>query len=235
MVAASHCALAVAPLAYASCARKRCYVEMWVLVGIVLMIPLVELCNHCLFLLKAFVNIRANVIGWKEVLGLSNLCLRNDLKRGVWSWSEGINYAPALAAATVGIVLAQRATATAIAVACVLTAKGCHTWTLQLKLSPLVAQVCVHFCSFEIASLSTLRTCLDSTRALSDPKWSWREDLQQVVKSRVMLMVTDDTSSSTMESAPLRLTRRIALVTLWSLEIPNGEHGFCNFMLGIHN
>nr|TKR65994.1 hypothetical protein D5086_0000316230 [Populus alba] len=49
-------------------------------------------------------------------------------RRGVWSWSEGINYAPALAAATVGIVLAQRATATAIAVACVLTAKGCHTW-----------------------------------------------------------------------------------------------------------
>eukprot|EP00258_Populus_trichocarpa_P041510 XP_024457529.1 probable cadmium/zinc-transporting ATPase HMA1, chloroplastic isoform X2 [Populus trichocarpa] len=74
MVAASHCALAVAPLAYAtainSCARKE----------------------------------------------------------GVWSWWEGINYAPALAAATVGIVLAQRATATAIAVACVLTAKGCHTW-----------------------------------------------------------------------------------------------------------
>jgi len=107
---------------------------------------------------KAFVNIRANVIEWKEVLGLSNLCLRNDLKlmgsqvvlmefcmcmqptaifwtnfgillqEGVWSWWEGINYAPALAAATVGIVLAQRATATAIAVACVLTAKGCHTW-----------------------------------------------------------------------------------------------------------
>ncbi|XP_011010213.1 PREDICTED: probable cadmium/zinc-transporting ATPase HMA1, chloroplastic isoform X2 [Populus euphratica] len=56
-----------------------------------------------------------------------NSCAR---KEGVWSWSrsEGINYAPALAAATVGIVLAQRATATAIAVACALTAKGCHTW-----------------------------------------------------------------------------------------------------------
>ncbi|KAJ6919640.1 hypothetical protein NC651_013552 [Populus alba x Populus x berolinensis] len=27
--------------------------------------------------------------------------------------------------------------------------------TMQLKLSPLVAQVCVHFCSFEIASLSS--------------------------------------------------------------------------------
>lgn len=39
----------------------------------------------------------------------------------------------------------------------------------------------------------SLLTCLDSTRALSDPKWSWREDLQQVVKSRVMLLVTDDT------------------------------------------
>ncbi|KAG6775897.1 hypothetical protein POTOM_019396 [Populus tomentosa] len=210
MVAASHCALAVAPLAYASCARKRCYVEMWVLVGIVLMIPLVELCNHCLFLLKAFVNIRANVIGWKEVLGLSNLCLRNDLKLMgsqvvLMEFCMCINYAPALAAATVGIVLAQRATATAIAVACVLTAKGCHTWcsvfyqvspknfpvrakcsprinlyisslpsihfefpstlvngkygvnhlTMQLKLSPLVAQVSVHFCSSEIASLSS--------------------------------------------------------------------------------
>ncbi|KAJ6930196.1 hypothetical protein NC652_013901 [Populus alba x Populus x berolinensis] len=66
-------------------------------------------------------------------IGLCFLCKKDvslfgSNRRGVWSWSEGINYAPALAAATVGIVLAQRATATAIAVACVLTAKGCHTW-----------------------------------------------------------------------------------------------------------
>jgi hypothetical protein len=48
--------------------------------------------------------------------------------------------------------------------------------------------------------------CLNSIRALNDPKWSWRYDLQQVVeklKSRVMLKVTGDTSSSTVEAAPL--------------------------------
>ncbi|KAJ6997423.1 cadmium/zinc-transporting ATPase HMA1 [Populus alba x Populus x berolinensis] len=76
MVAASHCALAVAPLAYASCARK------------------------------------------KEVLGLSNLCLRNDLKLMGGGSGHGRKVL-----IMHQLLLLQRATATAIAVACVLTAK----------------------------------------------------------------------------------------------------------------
>ncbi|KAJ6740386.1 putative CADMIUM/ZINC-TRANSPORTING ATPASE HMA1 [Salix purpurea] len=160
-----------------------------------------------------------------QVKGISR-----DMGGGLIMVGEGINDGPALAAATVGIVLAQRASATAIAVADVLllrdTISGvpfCIAKSRQTT-SLIKQNVALALTSIFLASLpsvlgflplwltvllhegGTLLVCLNSIRALNDPKWSWSNDLPQVVeklKSRVMLTVTDDTSSSNVEAAPL--------------------------------
>ncbi|XP_042380416.1 probable cadmium/zinc-transporting ATPase HMA1, chloroplastic [Zingiber officinale] len=118
---------------------------------------------------------------------------------------DGINDAPALAAATVGIVLAQRASATAVAVADVLLlhdnisnvpfciAKARQTTSL-VKQSVALALSCIIFASLPsvlgylplwltvlLHEGGTLLVCLNSIRALNDPSWSWKHDLLQVL------------------------------------------------------
>ncbi|XP_030486040.1 probable cadmium/zinc-transporting ATPase HMA1, chloroplastic isoform X2 [Cannabis sativa] len=128
---------------------------------------------------------------------------------------EGINDAPALAAATIGIVLAQRASATAIAVADVLLlrdnisgvpfciAKSRQTTSLvkqnvALALSCIVMAALPSVMGFLPLWLTvllheggTLLVCLNSIRALNDPTWSWRQDfwyLLHELKSRLNLL-----------------------------------------------
>lgn len=142
---------------------------------------------------------------------------------------DGINDAPALAAATVGIVLAERASAAAIAVADVLLLQDnisgvpfCVAKSRQTT-SLIKQNVVLALCSIILASLTsvmgflplwltvllheggTLLVCLNSVRALNPPTWSWREDISQIIdrmRSLVMFL-RHGTLPSTIQAAHL--------------------------------
>ncbi|XP_038900941.1 probable cadmium/zinc-transporting ATPase HMA1, chloroplastic isoform X1 [Benincasa hispida] len=178
----------------------------------------------------------ANAVGIKEVHfslkpedKLSHVKSISRENGGLIMVGEGINDAPALAAATVGIVLAQRASATAIAVADVLLlwdnisgvpfciAKSRQTTALVKQNASLA------LFSIFVASLpavlgflplwltvllhegGTLLVCLNSIRALNNPSWSWKQDLKQLLMelkfkgSQPRL----NTSSTTVQSSPV--------------------------------
>lgn len=145
---------------------------------------------------------------------------------------DGINDAPALAAATVGIVLAGRASAAAVGVADVLLLQDnisgvpfCIAKSWQT--TSLVKQnVALALCSIVVASLTsvlgylplwltvllheggTLLVCLNSIRALNPPTWSWRDDIPQLVnkwRSVVMFVMGvshPETQSAAQAAAP---------------------------------
>ncbi|KMT09768.1 hypothetical protein BVRB_6g127490 isoform A [Beta vulgaris subsp. vulgaris] len=118
---------------------------------------------------------------------------------------DGINDAPALAAAAVSIVFAQRASATAVAVADVLLlqdnisgvpfciAKAHQTTSLvkqnvALALSAIILAALPSVLGFLPLWLTvllheggTLLVCANSIRALNDPTWSWKQDLHHLL------------------------------------------------------
>lgn len=181
----------------------------------------------------------ANAVGVSEVhSGLKPEDKLNHVVRisretgeGLVMVGDGINDAPALAAAAVSIVLAQRASATAVAVADVLLLQDnisgvpfciakAHQTTSLVK-----QNVALALCSIILASLpsvlgflplwltvllhegGTLLVCLNSIRTLNDPSWSWKNDFHQVLekyKSLLMQIWRQIPSSGTTQTVQLQ-------------------------------
>lgn len=178
----------------------------------------------------------ANAVGIKEV----NCSLKPEDKLfhvtsisrdtgGLIMVGDGINDAPALAAATVGIVLAERASAAAVAVADVLLLQDnisgvpfCVAKSRQTT-SLIKQNVALALSSILLASLTsvlgvlplwltvllheggTLLVCLNSVRALNPPTWSWREDVSQMIDKlhSLIMFLRHGTLPSTIQAAHL--------------------------------
>ncbi|KAL3833295.1 hypothetical protein ACJIZ3_008031 [Penstemon smallii] len=155
--------------------------------------------------------------------------ISRDTGGGLIMVGDGINDAPALAASTVGIVLAERASATAIAVADVLllqdnisgvpfcVAKSRQTTTLvkqnvTLALSSIVLASLTSVLGFLPLWLTvllheggTLLVCLNSIRALNSPTLSWRHDTHQLINKLKLLLIhfwSRRTGHGTIQASP---------------------------------